>query len=137
MSSSCQQTEARARPVKSTPLQSARDRGFAARASQTPGNPGMRARPARPAAKPRRYPTGAVRHDGETPVAAATGDEVKARWVATADVRWVDERPMHPDDDDLELEVVVEKMSKSRGNVENPDDVIGRYGADVIGARSS
>ncbi len=85
-----------------------------------------------PDMKPRRYPTGAVRHDGETHVAAATGDEVKARWVATAEVRWLDDRPMHPHDDDLELEVVVEKMSKSRGNVENPDDVIGRYGADAL-----
>jgi leucyl-tRNA synthetase len=85
-----------------------------------------------PDAKPHCYPTGAVRHDGEKHVAAATGDEVKPRWVATADVRWLDERPMHPDDDDLELEVVVEKMSKSRGNVENPDDVIDRYGADAL-----
>ena len=30
------------------------------------------------------------------------------------------------------LEEVVEKMSKSRGNVVNPDDVVAQYGADSL-----
>ena len=33
---------------------------------------------------------------------------------------------------DLELEEVIEKMSKSRGNVVNPDDVIAEFGADSM-----
>ena len=41
-------------------------------------------------------------------------------------------RPIHPTIPDLPLEEVVEKMSKSRGNVINPDDVVGEYGADSM-----
>ena len=41
------------------------------------------------------------------------------RWVWTA-------RP------DLKIRAIAEKMSKSRGNVINPDDVIARYGADSL-----
>jgi len=82
-------------------------------------------------AAPRRYPTSAVRQEGEATVAADTGREVKARWVAAARVRWRAGRPLHPDAD-LELEEVVEKMSKSRGNVVNPDDIIAEYGADSL-----
>ncbi len=47
------------------------------------------------------------------------------------DVRWVDQKPMHPEHD-LELEEISEKMSKSRGNVINPDQVIEEYGADAL-----
>ncbi|MFB6264058.1 MAG: leucine--tRNA ligase, partial [Bradymonadaceae bacterium] len=43
--------------------------------------------------------------------------------VAPADVRWEDDTPMHPEAD-VELDVETEKMSKSRGNVINPDDVV-------------
>src|SRR5205814_2869661 len=35
-------------------------------------------------------------------------------------------------DTDIELTVLVEKMSKSRGNVINPDDVVREYGADSL-----
>ena len=38
----------------------------------------------------------------------------------------------HPDNPDLTLERVVEKMSKSRGNVVNPDDVVATFGADSM-----
>jgi leucyl-tRNA synthetase len=51
--------------------------------------------------------------------------------VPTKDVRWVDGRPLAPEAD-VALEEVVEKMSKSRGNVVNPDDVIAEYGADSM-----
>ncbi|RDV39835.1 leucine--tRNA ligase [Bradymonadaceae bacterium TMQ3] len=50
----------------------------------------------------------------------------------TADkVAWKNEVPFHPEHG-IELEEIVEKMSKSRGNVVNPDDVIAEYGADSL-----
>jgi leucyl-tRNA synthetase len=61
-------------------------------------------------------------------------DEVDAwaeRVVAPDEVRWVDETPMHPEYD-VELDVETEKMSKSRGNVVNPEDVVDEYGADSL-----
>ncbi len=85
-----------------------------------------------PNATPRAFPSSAVRVESETARAAATGEGVKARWVHARDVRWQDETPLHPTEDDLVLEEVVERMSKSRGNVENPDDVVAEYGADAL-----
>ncbi len=50
----------------------------------------------------------------------------------TADqVVWKGEKPYHGEYE-FELEEIVEKMSKSRGNVINPDDVIQEYGADSL-----
>ncbi|MBA2662640.1 MAG: leucine--tRNA ligase [Bradymonadaceae bacterium] len=46
-------------------------------------------------------------------------------------VVWKDEKPYHPEFG-VELEEITEKMSKSRGNVVNPDDVIAQYGADSL-----
>ncbi|MBW2269561.1 MAG: leucine--tRNA ligase [Deltaproteobacteria bacterium] len=66
-----------------------------------------------------------------TPRHRESGEELKARWVQAADVRFVGETPTHPTLD-LELEVVTEKMSKSRGNVVNPDDVIEKWGTDTL-----
>jgi leucyl-tRNA synthetase len=86
-----------------------------------------------PAAKPRVYPTSAVRVEGERAIAAATGAEVKERWVRAQEVRRAaDGTPLHPAIDDLPLEEVIEKMSKSRGNVVSPDDVIAEFGADSM-----
>src|SRR5262249_55803788 len=86
-----------------------------------------------PRARPRVHPTSAVRVEGERAVVAATGAEVEARWVALQDVRWGAEgEPLHPTLDGLVLEEVVERMSKSRGNVVNPDEVVERYGADSM-----
>ena len=74
-----------------------------------------------------------VKLDGETATDAKTGAELKARWVNAEDVRWSDDgTPRHPEIEGLELEVVTEKMSKSRGNVVSPDDVIEQFGADAL-----
>ncbi|MCA9510577.1 MAG: leucine--tRNA ligase [Myxococcales bacterium] len=79
------------------------------------------------------YAHGQVRADGEGFVAVDDGRPVKARWVPLRDVRRLpDGTPVHPTIEGLVLEEVVEKMSKSRGNVVNPDDVIAQYGADAM-----
>ncbi len=77
------------------------------------------------------HPSNTVRHDGDK---ALAGDvEVKARWVPLKDVIFPDDdTARHPDHPDLVLEQVLEKMSKSRGNVINPDDVISEFGADAM-----
>jgi leucyl-tRNA synthetase len=84
-----------------------------------------------PNAKPRSYSFRDVVVDGERVTAADDGRELTARWVAIADVRKRDGRNLHPTLD-VELEEVVEKMSKSRGNVISPDDVIAEFGADSM-----
>jgi len=69
------------------------------------------------------------------PVSLADGEVDVAEWrekiVSPNDVRWEDDTPLHPEAD-IELDVEVEKMSKSRGNVVNPDDVVDEYGADAL-----
>ncbi len=72
-----------------------------------------------------------VRADGEGFVHARSGAPMKECWVAPSEVRFVNDRPFAPDCD-IELEEVIEKMSKSRGNVVNPDDVIREFGADSM-----
>ncbi|MEN8183013.1 MAG: leucine--tRNA ligase [Myxococcota bacterium] len=82
---------------------------------------------------PRCYPSSAIQLEGEHPVAAATGQRVKARWVHSKEVRWSEDgTPLHPTLDDLPLEEVIERMAKSRGNVINPDEVIESHGADAM-----
>jgi leucyl-tRNA synthetase len=86
-----------------------------------------------PAAKARAYPSSAVRALGERAVAVATGREVKARWLKREQVRFAaDGTPLHPTLADLPVEEVIEKMSKSRGNVISPDEVIAEFGADSM-----
>jgi leucyl-tRNA synthetase len=60
-----------------------------------------------------------------------SGAELREEWVAPQEVRWVRGKPVAPEAE-IDLEEVVEKMSKSRGNVVNPDDVIAEYGADAM-----
>jgi leucyl-tRNA synthetase len=85
-----------------------------------------------PEAKLRCFPASEVAIDGETPRHRESGRELKERWVLSQDVRWIDGAPFHPEIEGLLLEEVTEKMSKSRGNVVNPDDVIARWGADTL-----
>jgi leucyl-tRNA synthetase len=74
-----------------------------------------------------------VRLEGETAIAAESGAEVKARWVNPKEIRRDGAgKPLHPTLDGIVLEEVVEKMSKSRGNVLSPDEVIEEYGADSM-----
>jgi leucyl-tRNA synthetase len=84
-----------------------------------------------PDAKPQLFSASEVRAEGDR-LTAPDGRELKARWVHASDVRHAaDGTPLHPSED-VVLEEVVEKMSKSRGNVINPDDVISGYGADAM-----
>ncbi len=86
-----------------------------------------------PAVAANAYPASEVRVDGESAVTIAEGKRVKERWVRADDVqRDASGRPVHPELSGLVLEEVTEKMSKSRGNVVSPDDVIERYGADSM-----
>ncbi|MFP8876110.1 MAG: leucine--tRNA ligase, partial [Myxococcota bacterium] len=79
-----------------------------------------------------RFSSSEVEQDGETP-RAADGREVKARWLVPPEaLREADGSWRHAKHPELELEEVVEKMSKSRGNVINPDSVIAEFGADSM-----
>jgi len=81
--------------------------------------------------KTRCYAYTDVSLDGERAAHKADGRELKERWVSPNEVRWENRIPMHPSKP-LALEEVIEKMSKSRGNVINPDEVIDKFGADSL-----
>jgi leucyl-tRNA synthetase len=78
------------------------------------------------------FPATETRAQEDSIVHARTGVPLKARWVRADAVVWDGDRPMHPTIAGLALEEVTEKMSKSRGNVVNPDDVIAQYGTDAM-----
>jgi leucyl-tRNA synthetase len=81
----------------------------------------------------RRYSYKEVRQEGERVLSIEDGRELKARMLLPGEVRKTGEGAVsHPDFEGLELEEVIEKMSKSRGNVINPDEVIEAYGADAV-----
>jgi leucyl-tRNA synthetase len=84
-----------------------------------------------PNAEPTQVSFSDVRVDETTPFHRESGVELKERWVQATEVRWVDGAAFHPSLD-LPLEEVTEKMSKSRGNVVSPDDVIERFGTDSL-----
>ncbi len=86
-----------------------------------------------PTAPTRCYPSSEVSSEAERSVHRASGAPLKARWLRAEEVRWDDAgRPLHPEIAGLVLEQVTEKMSKSRGNVVSPDDVIARWGCDAM-----
>jgi leucyl-tRNA synthetase len=87
-----------------------------------------------PNASPRHYAAGEIEQTEDGAVARGESTPVKARWLALKDVVVDKDSGVahHPDRPELPLERVVEKMSKSRGNVVNPDDVISKFGADSM-----
>jgi leucyl-tRNA synthetase len=86
-----------------------------------------------PNVTPNAAPSSETRQQEESVVHTASGSVLKERWVRSEDVRWSDDGiPMHPSIEGLALEEVTEKMSKSRGNVVNPDDVIAEYCTDAM-----
>ncbi len=81
----------------------------------------------------KRYSSDRIRETEDGPVARDDGRALKARWIQLGEVAYdEDGAPIHPEDASLDLERVVEKMSKSKGNVINPDDVIREHGADAM-----
>jgi leucyl-tRNA synthetase len=59
----------------------------------------------------------------------ATGQPLTPRTVVSG-IEWADAKPVLPGG--TPLQIVNEKMSKSRGNVINPDDVVREHGADSL-----
>jgi leucyl-tRNA synthetase len=80
---------------------------------------------------PKYFSRADVRYEGETPLHVGSGAELSEEWVEPGEVRWQEGRALAPQAD-VDLEEVIEKMSKSRGNVVNPDDVIEEFGADAM-----
>jgi leucyl-tRNA synthetase len=62
---------------------------------------------------------------------APTNEPVEEQWLGPPDVRWEGTVPRHPKYG-VKLVSVAEKMSKSRGNVVNPDQVVEEFGADSL-----
>ncbi|MFO0690680.1 MAG: leucine--tRNA ligase [Myxococcota bacterium] len=81
----------------------------------------------------RRYASAEVKETDDGPIAKSDGRPLKARWLHHSKIATdANGNPVHPEDRTLPLERVVEKMSKSKGNVVNPDDVIREHGADAM-----
>jgi leucyl-tRNA synthetase len=60
-----------------------------------------------------------------------TNELVEERWVHDADVELRDNKTFHKALG-VEVVMVAEKMSKARGNVVNPDDIVKSHGADAL-----
>ncbi|HWA74859.1 MAG TPA: leucine--tRNA ligase [Polyangiaceae bacterium] len=60
-----------------------------------------------------------------------SGERVEERWLAEGDVDFREGKPFHKANG-VRLAAVAEKMSKSRGNVINPDGVVQEHGADSL-----
>jgi len=79
------------------------------------------------------HPIAAGKQEGERSwTLKAGGATAMEKWVQVKEVTWEGERAVHPAHPELVLEEFVAKMSKSRGNVVNPDEIIAEYGADVM-----
>ena len=80
------------------------------------------------------YSSEDIRNSDEGPRTLNDDRAVKARWAASDEVtiNKASGEARHARFPDLILERVMEKMSKSRGNVVNPDDVIDEFGADSL-----
>ncbi len=61
----------------------------------------------------------------------ATGEKAEARFLVEKELVFKDGKPVHPEHG-VVLAPVAEKMSKARGNVVNPDDVVREFGADSL-----
>ena len=85
-------------------------------------------------AEPTLYSVDEVEQREEGPFAIADGRPLKARWLNGTGIETDPDGQaiLSSDNQTVLLERVVEKMSKSRGNVVNPDDVIAEYGADSM-----
>ncbi|WP_394820471.1 leucine--tRNA ligase [Pendulispora albinea] len=68
---------------------------------------------------------------GEIHLGSKTGDILEERWATENDVQVKDGRTVHKTLD-VEVTLVAEKMSKARGNVVNPDDIVREHGADAL-----
>ena len=69
--------------------------------------------------------------EGPRFIVSGSGEPVEERWVAESEVEWRDGKPFHRSEG-VRLIPVAEKMSKSRGNVVNPDVVVAEHGADSL-----
>ncbi|HEY6557393.1 MAG TPA: leucine--tRNA ligase [Polyangiaceae bacterium] len=72
-----------------------------------------------------------IQRDADGTLRLDTGQTVDERWVQEADVELRDGKPHHREHG-VKLLPVAEKMSKARGNVVNPDDVVQEFGADSL-----
>jgi leucyl-tRNA synthetase len=72
-----------------------------------------------------------VEGQGEARFALKTGEKLEERWANEADIEWREGAPFLRGRD-VRVVAVSEKMSKSRGNVVNPDSVIAEHGADAL-----
>ncbi len=69
--------------------------------------------------------------EGEARFALKTGEKLTERWAPEAEVEWRD-GSAYLRGKDVRVVAVNEKMSKSRGNVVNPDGVIDEHGTDAL-----
>ena len=72
-----------------------------------------------------------VENQAEKAYDKVTGEELRVIYVPPDQVVWDNDVPRHPETGE-ELEVKMDKMSKSLGNVVTPDDVVEKYGADAM-----